>query len=60
VQSWNEESSISWVSTHAQMRPALDMADVVLYWLAVPREMLATAESLLLQHHRPPWNNHRG
>ncbi len=46
--------------THSKLRDALELGDVTLHWLAIPRDYITLAESLLVQAHTPPWNNHRG
>jgi hypothetical protein len=46
------------VQVHQKLKEAIALGDVRLHWWAVDKPCLAIAESLLIQLHRPPWNNH--
>lgn len=45
---------------HHKLAEALAHKGLLLRWLEVPREHLGIVEIMLLQHYKPPWNNHRG
>jgi hypothetical protein len=51
--------AIDWELCHAKLSECIEIGDVTIHWLTVPRELLASAESLLIQIHSPPWNSHR-
>ncbi len=56
----DDATIINWDRCHAKHKEALDLGDVTLHWWAIDRELLGVVESILLQIHSPPWNNHRG
>lgn len=53
-------TGIDWSACHGKLKDAVALGGVVLRWWELPRRYLATAESILLQIHEPPWNCHRG
>jgi hypothetical protein len=55
-----DTSKVCWERCHHKLADALELGDVSLHWWVLPRKYLAIAESVFLQIHRPPWNNHRG
>ena len=51
-----DNAQVNWELTHQQFKVALELGDVSLYWLAVPREHLAVVEIAMIEIHKPAWN----
>ena len=53
-------ADIHWAACHHRLKQSLELGGVMLHWWALPKKYLGVAESVLIQIHKPPWNNHRG